>query len=346
MYKFLYTERNNEKATEFETKSLLYLLSMREDSDEIDTFFIDCFNDVTGTNKYCNKLWDVQSKGVKSLNSKKIGKALITLFENYISDINFHFYILFFPKINSIYFINDNQKVFGIDNFKESHIQKLKNGLLEEYINRHQEEDVRENIEEEIEEFIKKVNFVIAEDNKSKYIKNIMDLKKAFQKDDEFFNSIFDDIRDKQSVLKNISIHLKEIEEVSEVLNFKKFLKKQDIEMLIVDRIVGTNIFKNRRVPIGFLQYIEGLSQSEIRDIIQKCDSEVSLMLFTNSDKKNFWVFFEKIYFMIKNNIYSDINSIFDRVKNEKIVKNKVLSEISTKYFISLIEEGVKDENN
>lgn len=51
MYKFLYTERNNEKATEFETKSLLYLLSMREDSNEIDTFLIDCFNDVTGTNK-------------------------------------------------------------------------------------------------------------------------------------------------------------------------------------------------------------------------------------------------------------------------------------------------------
>ena len=346
MYKFLYTERNNEKATEFETKSLLYLLSMREDSNEIDTFLIDCFNDVTGTNKNFNKLWDIQSKGVKSLNSKKIGKALITLFENYKSDINFDFYILFFPQINSIYFINDNQTVFGIENFKENHIQKIKNGLLEEYINRHQEESISDNIEQEIEEFIKKVNFVIAEDNKSKYIKNIMDLKKAFQKDDEFFNSIFDDIRDKQSALKNISIHLKQIEEVSEVLNFKKFLKKQDIEMLVVDRIVGTNIFKNRRVPIGFVQYIEGLEQDEIRNIIQKCDSEVSLMLFNNSDKNDFWIFFEKIYLLIKNNMYSDINSVFNKVKNEKVVKNNVLSEISTKYFILLIEEGVRDENN
>lgn len=217
---------------------------------------------------------------------------------------------------------------------------------MEEYINRHQEESISDNIGQEIEEFIKKVNFVIAENNKSKYIKNIMDLKKAFQKDDEFFNSIFDDIRDKQSALKNISIHLKEIEEVSEVLNFKKFLKKQDIEMLIVDRILGTNIFKNRRVPIGFVQYIEGLGEDEIRNIIQKCDSEVSLMLFNNSDKNDFWIFFEKIYLLIKNNLYSDINSIFDKVKNEKIVKNKVLSEISTKYFISLIEEGVIDENN
>lgn len=346
MYKFVYTERNNEKATEFETKSLLYLLAMREDSGEIDTFFIDCFNDVTGTDKDYNKLWDVQSKGIKSLNSKKIGISLITLFENYLSDINFHFYILFFPKINNIYFVNDDQTVFGIENFKENHIRKLKSGLFEEYIRRHQGESIRNNIHTQIEAFIKEVNFVIAEDSKSKYIKNIMDLKTAFQKDDEFFNSIFDDIRDKQSALKNISIHSKQIQEVGEVLKFKKFLKKLDIEMLIVDRIIGTNIFKNRRIPIGFVKYIEGLSQDKIRDIIQKCDSEVSLMLFDNSNKRYFWIFFEKIYFLIKNNIYSDINSIFDKVKNEEIVKSEVLSEISTKYFISLIEEGVKDENN
>ena len=88
------------------------------------------------------------------------------------------------------------------------------------------------------------------------------------------------------------------------------------------------------------------MGEDEIRNIIQKCDSEVSLMLFNNSDKNDFWIFFEKIYLLIKNNLYSDINSIFDKVKNEKIVKNKVLSEISTKYFISLIEEGVIDENN
>lgn len=173
-----------------------------------------------------------------------------------------------------------------------------------------------------------------------------MDLKKAFQKDDKFFDSIFDDIRDRQSALKNISIHAKKIKNVNEVLNFKKFLRKQDIEMLIVDRIIGTNIFKNRRVPIGFIKFIEGLNQNEIRNIIQQCDSEVSLMLFNNSDKKDFWMFFEKIYFLIKNNMYSDINNIYDIVKKEKIVKNEVLSEIGTKYFISLIEEGVKDENN
>lgn len=56
----------NEKATEFETKSLLYLLSMMEDSREINTFIIDCFNDVTDATEICDKLWDVQTKGIKT----------------------------------------------------------------------------------------------------------------------------------------------------------------------------------------------------------------------------------------------------------------------------------------
>lgn len=118
MYKFIYTERNNEKASEFETKSLLYLLTMRDDSSEIDTFVIDCFNDVTGADAICNKLWDVQSKGIKFLTPSKIGISLVTLFENYMSEIDFSYYILFFPKVSNIYFHYENSSVFGIENFK------------------------------------------------------------------------------------------------------------------------------------------------------------------------------------------------------------------------------------
>jgi len=85
MYQFTTTERNNAKASEYETKSMLYLFGCRKDSKEMDVFIIDCFNDVSGADKAVQRLWDVQSKGVKSLNPKKIGKALITLFQNFIS---------------------------------------------------------------------------------------------------------------------------------------------------------------------------------------------------------------------------------------------------------------------
>ena len=206
MYKFLYTEHLNEKTTEFETKSLLYLLSMREDSREINTFIIDCFNDVTGATENCDKLWDVQAKGIKTLRPLTIGESLITLFENYLSSINFDFYILFFPKLNDIYFVDNNIQVFNIYNFQDKYITKIVEGLKNEYEKRN-----KSTIEEEtIMNFIKEVNFVIDKDNKSKYIKNIIDFKRDFGKNNEFFDSIFDEIRDKQSILKNISIHHKE----------------------------------------------------------------------------------------------------------------------------------------
>ena len=50
MYTFKNTEINNKKASDFETKSMLYLLGMRSDSKEIDLIAVDCFNDVTGLN--------------------------------------------------------------------------------------------------------------------------------------------------------------------------------------------------------------------------------------------------------------------------------------------------------
>lgn len=36
------TEQNNAKANDFETKSLLYLMSFKSDSTDIDSFFVDC----------------------------------------------------------------------------------------------------------------------------------------------------------------------------------------------------------------------------------------------------------------------------------------------------------------
>lgn len=48
MYTIKTSERNNDKATEYETKSLLYLLTKIKGHRSIDLFIIDCFNDVTG----------------------------------------------------------------------------------------------------------------------------------------------------------------------------------------------------------------------------------------------------------------------------------------------------------
>ena len=116
--------------------------------------------------------------------------------------------------------------------------------------------------------------------------------------------------------------------------------------MLIINRIIGVDIFKNKGIPIDFYPIINGKDIETIRDIIHECNSEISLMLFNNSDKSDFWKLFEKIYILVKNNSYKDINNIFDVVKSEKIIRKKVLNEMSAKYFIALIKEGVENENS
>lgn len=86
-YIFTKTERNNLKASTFETKSLLYLAALSSKYKDITVLSIDCFNDVSGMSNN-EKIWDVQAKGEKNLTPRKIGSYLITLYENYISDFN------------------------------------------------------------------------------------------------------------------------------------------------------------------------------------------------------------------------------------------------------------------
>lgn len=99
MYKFKTSEQNNDKATEFETKSLLYLLTKIKGHSGISLFIIDCFNDVTGVAEDYSDSWDIQSKNVASLTPRTVGKALYTLFANYVSDISFGHFILYLPSL-------------------------------------------------------------------------------------------------------------------------------------------------------------------------------------------------------------------------------------------------------
>lgn len=140
MYIFENTEQNNAKANDYETKALLYLLSYRKDSDQIETFAIDCFNDVTGCNEKYTRLWDIQSKNVKSLNPKTIGKSLITLYFNFEHSFPFKYFILFIPKLKIGYLENENAKTFNFGNFQKSYKSKIIVGLSEEYKRRKNKE--------------------------------------------------------------------------------------------------------------------------------------------------------------------------------------------------------------
>ncbi len=131
-YIFKNTELNNEKASVFETKSLLYLIGKRIDSKEIEYITFDCFNDLSGINKRHNKIWDIQSKNEANLFPKKIGTYFFTLFDNFISTFSFKEFIFFCPILKEEYKIDTTLRSFKFINFKESTKSRIKIGLIEE----------------------------------------------------------------------------------------------------------------------------------------------------------------------------------------------------------------------
>ena len=111
------SERNNESASTQETKALLYLMNFRQDSDDIFYYVIDFFNDVTGVDRAGSCGWDVQAKASGNLTQSKVGRYLVTLYKNYLSDFKFNSYILFTNGFLPSILIEVHLHEFDIHNF-------------------------------------------------------------------------------------------------------------------------------------------------------------------------------------------------------------------------------------
>ena len=126
------SERLRPSAADTETKALLYLMNFRKDSDEIFFFVVDFFNDLTGMNKFGDKLWDLQSKGDKHPSPYIIGTELVTLYKNFMSEFEFSHYIIFLGGVTDSLREDADIFKFGIENIKESALKKIKEGLKDE----------------------------------------------------------------------------------------------------------------------------------------------------------------------------------------------------------------------
>ncbi|MDE7434803.1 MAG: hypothetical protein K2N01_03120 [Lachnospiraceae bacterium] len=341
MYQFTTTERNNEKASEYETKAMLYLFGCRQDSRDMDVFIIDCFNDVSGADHNVQRLWDVQSKGVKSLEPRKIGIALITLFQNYISDIEFEHYILFMPKLREMYLNDEDRTYFQIDNFKLQYIDKVRQGLKNEYKRRNDSEPA----DEDLDNFLQLVEFVIAEEQKQEYIKRITSFRASLRLEEAFYDAVFDDIRNQQTILKTKNIDGYQIMNASEVLQYEKVLWKKEIDALVINRILGMDLFNSRHVPNSFIDEIASLDIEERKDIIQECQSDIAKLLFDKNGRHIFWRFFGALLSYSKAIRLERPRGIAEQMRRDNVIIPKILSEKSVVYLISALKEGLMDDN-
>lgn len=346
MYTFKTSERNNDKATEFETKSLLYLMTKAPNSENVDLFIIDCFNDVTGTSSNFDESWDIQSKGVASLTPRKIGAALFTLYANYISDIDFSHHILFIPPLQEDYITNSVCDVFTIDNFKAGKATQIREGLQKEIANRKDNDVIANTTAAAIDYFLSNVNFVIDNYGKADYIRCIIQFKSLSKLDDTFLAKIFEEIRAKQASKKIANVYGQSVSSIGATLVFDKHLYRKDLELLVVNRIVGNDLFAARGVPLYFYPEVKDMDPEDTADLLIDCQAKISQTLFNKNNKRSFWLLLEQIMRLVVKNPRSNINDILDQIPEATKSKVFTLDKHSTLYLISVVKEGVKHANS
>ena len=346
MYKIKTSERTNDKATEFETKSLLYLLTKINGQNNVDLFIIDCFNDVTGSSSDYKKTWDVQSKGVSSLTPRTIGIGLYTLFSNYISDIVFSHYIFYMPPIKDIYINDLTAEMFDITNFKYTKVNKIKEGLQCEIVRRN---DIDVNTADKmqmLDQFLEEVIVVIDRYEKADYIRSIIEFKNVDNLDDEFLTHIFDEIRNKQATKKIKNVYGEQVTSIQDADKFNKTIYRKDIELLVVNRVIGNDLFTSNGVPIYFIKEVQDMDEDDVIDLIQDCQSKISKTLFNKNNKKSFWSLLEKIMMSIVQKPSATIHDIADSIDTSLKASVFTLDDIAILYFIALVKDGMKNENS
>ncbi|WP_300667639.1 hypothetical protein [Desulfoluna sp.] len=338
LYTFKNTEINNKKASEFETKSMLYLLGMRSDSNEIEIITVDCFNDVTGVNSSFSKLWDVQSKNHKSLPPSKIGESLFTLYDNYVSTMSFHAYILFIPKLDRAYLVDESLNSYGYENIKSKQRAGIEKKLKEK-INGNKSGTVPPFFYD----FLDNVLFVEGNKRLSTYIKSLSKFKNKKSVSEDVYDRIFLEIRNAQSVLKNSYIENETISHPSEVLKFGRHISKKEINTLLISRLIGIDIFSFPGIPISFIPFTSGLDEEEIKDLLQECNENLSRAFFDKNGCREFWKISESLIGLVKKNPKRIVKNIYDDLISTIEIKSIYLTEKTIQYMISLVKAGLEN---
>ncbi|KEO72247.1 hypothetical protein [Anditalea andensis] len=338
-YTFRNTEINNEKASVFETKSLLYLIGKSDCKKEIEYITFDCFNDVSGIDKSGNNIWDIQSKNEANLNPKKIGKYFFTLFDNSLSKFRFKEYMFFCQELKDEYKTDNSLKLYHCSNFEAKTFGRIKAGLVEE-VKRVKGDSI--DYSSEIDTFLSKVVIVEDETTEQEYLKLIIKFKNKALKTDDFYLNIFKELRDIQSVKKNSLIENQTISNILDVISYNRHLKILDIDTFLICRIIGVEIFSHKSIPIYFSVFTNTLPIEDAIDSIQECNSNLSRCLFNKASNKEFWKICETILVHFETNFETNVENVYKTKFGSYSIKYSYLNEVTIKYLIALIIEGSK----
>lgn len=335
------SERTKGIGAEFETKSMLYLMNCRDDSDEINFFAIDFYNDVTGLNNQADKAWDLQSKGTKSNSAKAIGRELVTLFKNEMSELKFDYLVLFLADVPDSFRIDKSKNTFGIENITDKSLLSVRKGLIDEARKKTYIEEQWIN-NTDLDSFLNKVTFVVDNKTKADYIRSIMCINPKYIPQDCVLDGIFNTIRDAQAGKKNNdSVEGQVVTHLRDVFRYDRSLKSKEIRLMVLNSFINRDVIK---IPAPFqfytiIQRFDGIKQKEI---IEDCKLQISAVLCDKTYTDEFWKLLELILETVTNNKGLSTEKTFDIIADNRIVKNPRLDVLTIQYLIAVIKEALQ----
>ena len=333
------SEKLRKSGADAETKAMLYLMNFRDDSSKMHYFVVDFFNDITGMDRTARKLWDVQSKAAKSSSAKTIGRELVTLYKNYISDLQFIEYIIFIGDVPTTFRKDRDKTVFKSDNINDKAFKSVKEGLIDECRKKEYilDSDI---IDEKINDFLDEVWFVVDNKSPQEYIKKIVEKHPALIPSDSDLLAIFNEIRNKQSEKKNTVVEGIVIENADEVLAYGRHLTTNEIRLLVIQRILNTDPLSDG-IPTPFFEIYSKYPSESAKDMLDKCKTSLCRALFNKSAAQGFWSLFDRIYTLITDNPDATIDYLYNKLEDNIIEQCPDFDALSIKYFIAKTKEGI-----
>lgn len=342
-YKVTSTEKTMDPASTHETKALLYVMNFDEDGKNTEFFIVDFFNDLSSCDSFGESRVDIQSKANKNVSGKAIGRDLVTLFKNYISEFEFDKYILFLGGVSQTVRIDDTLDVFLYDNVTSSSKKSIKAGLTAEcekktYI------DKSLYSSKDIDTFLSEVVFVIDVRSKVDYVREVVKVNSKNMPNDEFLNKVFKEIRDEQTVKKNINTENVVLTAFTDFQKYLKYITKNDIKMLVLSRMLGaTSITKG--TPTSFSECLDGTPIENRKEIVEESRNDVFRMLFDKNNADEYWKLFNTVYQAIVSFPKHTIEELYEKLGNDVFRPVKFLNFMSAKFFISIVKDGILNED-
>lgn len=341
-----YTIRSSEKTTssasEMETKALLHLLCEDGDEGNIAGFAIDFFNDVTGMDRNAFRLYDMQSKGTDS-GPSALGQELVTLYKNYTSEFKRFFVaqILFVRSVTRPVLGDQTLSEFKYCDMTGAAQKKLRSSFVQACKDKTYIDDDLLN-DETIDSFLDQVVFVVAKPDKEDYIRPLIKTNSAIGATDRDLRTIFAEIRKKQLGIKTSSkVEGLELARPSEAFSSGRFLRRSDIELLVISRVLNRNPLK-AGVPRPFESIYSGFEEDYAEEMLEGCQNDLAKQMFTTTEASAFWMLLNDIVAAIKNDPEKGVEEIYQDIPPSTLEGCRQMDALSHQYFISIVKEGLR----